>query len=88
MMGRVGLQDQDYDLVTMVRPHATGATFTGGYLAGGVIVGTGLVLLQEIFGLDLFGQDLYTIKGSWENPVVKQIVETTPRGEDESDSDF
>lgn len=88
MMGSIGLDDQDYDLVTMVRPHATAATFTGGYLAGGVIVGTGLVLLQEIFGLDLFGQDLYTIKGSWENPEIKQISESTARSEDEFDDDY
>lgn len=88
MMGSIGLDDQDYDLVTMVRPHATAAAFTGGYLAGGVIVGTGLVLLQEIFGLDLLGQDLYTIKGSWVNPEVKQIVDSTPRSENEFDDDF
>ena len=88
MMGSIGLEDQDYDLVTMVRPHATGATFTGGYLAGGVIVGTGLVLLQEIFGLHLFGQDIYSIKGSWENPVVKQIAASPTRDQDEFDDDF
>jgi uncharacterized protein YhdP len=88
MMGSIGLEDQDYDLVTMVRPHATGATFTGGYLAGGVIVGTGLVLLQEIFGLHLFGQDIYSIKGSWENPVVKQIAASPTRDKDEFDDDF
>jgi uncharacterized protein YhdP len=89
MMGSVGVEDRDYDLVTMVRPHATGATFTGGYLAGGVIVGTGLVLLQELFGLDLFGQDLYAITGSWENPEVKPLLEkSTTSSESELDDDF
>jgi len=88
MMGSVGLQNRNYDLVTMVRPHATGATFTGGYLAGGVIVGTGLVLLQELFGLDLLGQDIYSIKGSWDSPVVKQIVESTAHSQDDLDDDF
>jgi uncharacterized protein YhdP len=73
MMGRIGMADQDYDLVAIVTPQSSVATFAGGALVAGPTIGVGLVLLQEIFGLDLLGQEIYTIEGGWDNPVVKQI---------------
>jgi uncharacterized protein YhdP len=74
MMGRIGMTDQDYDLVAIVRPESSVATFAGGALLAGPTIGVGLVLLQEIFGLDLLGQEIFTIKGGWDYPVVKQIA--------------
>ena len=74
MMGRIGVADQDYDMVTVVRPHSSVATFAGGTLVAGPTIGVGLAILQEIFGLDLFGKDVYTIEGPWANPVVKQLT--------------
>jgi uncharacterized protein YhdP len=74
MMGRIGVADQDYDLVTIVRPHSSVATFAGGTLVAGPTIGVGLALLQEIFDLDLLGKDIYTIKGPWSAPVVKSIT--------------
>ncbi len=73
MMGRIGVDDQDYDLVAIVRPHSSVATFAGGTLVAGPTIGVGLVLLQEIFGLDLLGKDIYKIQGPWSDPVVDQI---------------
>jgi uncharacterized protein YhdP len=73
MMGRIGMADQDYDLVAIVTPQSSVATFAGGALVAGPTIGVGLVLLQEIFGLDLLGQEIYTIEGGWDSPVVKQI---------------
>ena len=82
MMGRIGVADQDYDLVTIVRPHSSVATFAGGTLVAGPTLGVGLVLLQEIFGLDLLGKDLYTIKGTWANPVINQLTSDNEEPED------
>jgi uncharacterized protein YhdP len=77
MMGRIGMTDQDYDLIAIVTPQSSVATFAGGALVAGPTIGVGLVLLQEIFGLDLLGHEIYTIEGNWDNPVVKQISSDT-----------
>ena len=74
MMGRIGVADQDYDLVAIVRPHSSVATFAGGTLVAGPTIGVGLVLLQEIFGLDLLGKDLYAITGTWDSPVINKVT--------------
>jgi uncharacterized protein YhdP len=71
--GRIGMVEQDYDLVMQVRPHSTAATFGAGTLVAGPIIGTGLVLLKKIFGVDEMLHDEYTISGSWHNPDVKLI---------------
>ncbi len=85
MMGRIGVEDQDYDLVAIVRPHSSVATFAGGTLVAGPTIGLGLVLLQEIFGLDLLGKDIHKIQGPWSDPVVTNISGET---EDESEDLF
>ena len=85
MMGRIGVEDQDYDLVAIVRPHSSVATFAGGTLVAGPTIGLGLVLLQEIFGLDLLGKDIHKIQGPWSDPVVTNISGDT---EDESEDLF
>jgi uncharacterized protein (TIGR02099 family) len=73
MMGRIGVEDQDYDLIAIVRPHSSVATLAGGTLIAGPTIGVGLMLLQEIFEIDLIGKDIHTIKGSWSDPVVKSM---------------
>ena len=85
MMGRIGVADQDYDLVTVVRPHSSVATFAGGTLVAGPTIGVGLAILQEIFGFDLLGKDVYTIEGPWSEPVIKKI---TSDADDESEDLF
>ncbi|MGB5520759.1 MAG: DUF3971 domain-containing protein [Gammaproteobacteria bacterium] len=88
MMGRIGVADQDYDLVTVVRPHSTVATFAGGTLVAGPTIGVGLAILQEIFDLDLLGKDVYTIEGPWSDPVVKQITNDTDEESEDVFDDF
>ena len=88
MIGRIGVADQDYDLVTIVRPHSSVATFAGGTLVGGPTVGVGLAILQEIFGLNLLGKDIYTIKGSWNDPVIAQISSEQDQATEDASDDF
>jgi uncharacterized protein YhdP len=83
MMGRIGVEDQDYDLVAIVRPHSSVATFAGGTLIAGPTIGVGLAVLQEIFGIDILGKDIHTIKGSWSDPVVKNISSDSDEEEPE-----
>ena len=73
IFGRIGMQEQDYDLNVLVKPHSKGAAFTGGTILGGPIVGAGIVLLQNIFKLDELAYDKYTITNSWESPVITQV---------------
>ena len=83
MMGRIGVEDQDYDLVAIVRPHSSVATLAGGTLIAGPTIGVGLMVLQEIFGLDVLGKDIHTIKGPWTDPVVKNISSDSDEEEPE-----
>ena len=75
MMGRIGVEDQDYDLVAIVRPHSSVATFAGGTLLAAPTIGVGLMVLQEIFGIELLGKDLYRIEGPWSEPSITQMTE-------------
>ena len=87
MMGRIGVEDQDYDLIAIVRPHSSVATLAGGTLIAGPTIGVGLMLLQEIFEIDLIGKDIHAIKGSWSNPVVKSMSSDSDKEEPEDLSD-
>ncbi len=88
MMGRIGVEDQDYDLIAIVRPHSSVATLAGGTLIAGPTIGVGLMVLQEIFGIELLGQDIHTIKGSWSDPVVKNISSEPDNGPEDLNDDF
>ena len=88
MMGRIGVEDQDYDLIAIVRPHSSVATLAGGTLIGGPTIGVGLMVLQEIFGIELLGKDIHTIKGSWSDPVIKKISSDSDNGQEDLNDDF
>ena len=75
MFGSIGLLKHDYDLLMRVKPHTDTLTFAGGALLGGVVVGAGLALIQKVFDLGVIGHNVYSITGSWDDPVVEQIVE-------------
>jgi uncharacterized protein YhdP len=45
VFGRIGLIEQDYNLLLRVKPHTDSLTFAGGALLGGVTVGAGLALV-------------------------------------------
>ena len=83
MMGRIGVANQDYDLVAIVRPNSSVASFAGGTLIAGPTIGVGLMVLQEIFGIELLGKELYRIGGTWSDPVVTGISEESGGGQEE-----
>ncbi len=86
MFGSINLIKQDYGLLMRVKPHTDTLTFAGGALLGGVVVGAGLALIQKVFDLGVIGHNVYSITGSWDDPVIEKIVErTADKTEDEDD---
>lgn len=77
MFGSVGMVKRDYGLLMRVKPHTDTLTFAGGTLLGGVVVGAGLALIQKIFDLGVIGHNVYSITGSWDDPVIEKIIERT-----------
>jgi uncharacterized protein YhdP len=75
VFGRIGLIEQDYNLLLRVKPNTDSLTFAGGALLGGVTVGAGLALLKKIFDLGGAGYDVYSITGKWDKPVFEQVVQ-------------
>lgn len=85
IFGKIGLIKQDYGLLMRVKPHTDSLTFAGGTLFGGVVVGAGLALIQKVFDFSVVGHDIYSVTGSWDNPVVEQIVQKAEESADEDD---
>jgi uncharacterized protein YhdP len=75
MFGRIGMVEQDYGLLMRVKPHTDTLTFAGGVLLGGVAVGAGLALIQKVFDLGVIGHNVYSITGTWDEPIIEKIVE-------------
>jgi uncharacterized protein YhdP len=46
------------------------------------------MVLQEIFGVELLGKDIHTIKGSWNDPVVKNISSDSDEEPEDLFDDF
>ncbi|MCG6937462.1 MAG: hypothetical protein LJE83_04735 [Gammaproteobacteria bacterium] len=90
MFGSIGLLSRDYGLLMHVKPHTDSLTFASGTLLGGVVVGAGLALLQKVFDLGFIGHNVYSITGSWDDPVIKKIVErnTTSDSNINNEDDF
>ncbi len=74
MLGRVGLVEQDYDLVMQVSPHSSAAAATVGTLAGGPVIGTTLVVINKLLRLDKLAYDEYQVTGSWDSPKVDLLT--------------
>jgi uncharacterized protein YhdP len=84
MFGSIGMVKHDYGLLMRVKPHTDSLTFAGGYLMGGVVVGAGLALIQKVFDLGV-GQNVYSITGTWDEPIIEKIVEREVDTSDEED---
>ena len=74
MFGSIGLLDRDYNLLMRVKPHTDTLTLAGGTLLGGVAIGAGLALIQKVFDISVV-HNVYSITGSWDDPIVEKIVE-------------
>jgi uncharacterized protein YhdP len=88
MFGSIGMVKRDYGLLMRVKPHTDTLTFAGGALLGGVVVGAGLALIQKVFDLGVIGHNVYSITGSWDDPVVEKIVEKTANVADTEEDGF
>jgi len=86
MFGSIGMVKHDYGLLMRVKPHTDTLTFAGGALLGGVVVGAGLALVQKVFDLGVIGHNVYSITGTWDDPVIEKIVEKT--ADTNEDDDF
>ena len=87
MFGSIGLVKQDFNLLMHVKPHTDTLTFYGGALVGGVAVGAGLALIQKIFDLGVIGHSVYSITGSWSDPVTEEVVEKAQSTSEDDDLD-
>ncbi len=85
MFGSIGLLNQDYGLLMRVKPHTDTLTFAGAALLGGVAVGAGLALIQKVFDLGFIGHNVYSITGTWDQPIIENIAERNQDIEDEDD---
>lgn len=75
--GRTGLAARDYDQIVTVTPEIGATLPLAGALGGpvGIGIGTGIYLFEKIFkpGLGGIARVQYTVKGSWQNPVVEPL---------------
>lgn len=83
--GRTGLARQDYDQLVTVIPHIQSTIPIAGALAGGPVVGAALLLADKLFTRQLeeltsFARYQYTVTGSWDEPLVKQLPREPARG--------
>ena len=85
MFGSIGMVKQDYGLLMRVKPHTDSLTFAGGFLMGGVAVGAGLALIQKVFDLGVIGHNVYSITGTWDEPIIEKIIEREVDTSDEED---
>lgn len=80
MQGWIGLHARDYDQQITVTPRLGGALPLAGALAGGPAVGAAVFLAERLLqkGIETVTRYRYTLKGSWDNPVLESLQEPTP----------
>ncbi len=91
MFGSIDLINNDYGLLMRVKPHTDTITLAGGALLGGVAVGVSLAIIQKVFDISIIGHNVYSITGSWDNPQIEKIVDSSDGlddTEDENADDF
>ncbi len=74
--GRTGLDSQDYDQVVTVTPRVSSTLPLVGALAVNPTVGVVLAVAQQLLGkqMDRISQTEYELTGSWDQPVIKKLV--------------
>ncbi len=75
LVGRTGLNAQDYNQVAVVRPHVSNLMPVPAAFLGGPTVGVAALLVSQIFKKPLsgIGESYYTIRGSWENSAIEKV---------------
>ena len=77
IFGSIGMVKQDYGLLVRVKPHTDTLTFAGGALLGGVVIGAGLAIVQKVFDLGVIGHSVYSVTGTWDEPIFEKIIDET-----------
>lgn len=77
--GRTGLVRRDYEQLITVTPHLTSSLPLAGAIANPGI-GAALFLAQKLFEsqLDAITRYQYTVRGSWDNPVIERVTQLNP----------
>jgi len=84
LVGRTGLNAEDYNQVAAVRPHVSNLMPVPAAFLGGPTVGVAALLVSQIFKKPLsgIGESYYTIRGSWEDSEIVAVqrseLDTTP----------
>jgi uncharacterized protein (TIGR02099 family) len=80
IQGRAGLKARDYDQRITVTPRLGGTLPVAGALAGGPAVGAAIFLAEQLLrkGIEHATRYRYTLKGSWDEPVVESLGEPPP----------
>lgn len=75
VVGRTGIEAEDYDQIAVVRPHVSNLLAIGGVVVAGPVVGAAMLLFSQIFRepLSQLGESYYRITGGWDDPLVEQI---------------
>ena len=73
IFGSIGMVRHDYGLLMRVKPHTDTLTLAGGTLLGGLVVGAGLAIAQKIFDVSIVGHSVYSVTGTWEEPIIEEI---------------
>lgn len=80
LSGRVGLAYRDLDLEIGVTPRLTTELAVTGGLIGGPAVGAAVAVLHSLIRkpFDKGARTSYTVKGSWDNPLVRRVGGPAP----------
>jgi uncharacterized protein YhdP len=73
MQGRIGMVNEDYDQTITVVPVVGNTLTLIGTVAGGPVTGVLVHVFQKLLHVDRIARYKYTVKGSWDKPMVKLI---------------
>ncbi len=78
LVGRTGLNAEDYDQVAVVRPQLSNLMPVPAAFLGGPTVGVAALLVSQIFKKPLsgIGESYYTVRGPWENTEILRVQRT------------
>jgi uncharacterized protein (TIGR02099 family) len=74
IIGRVGILEEDYDQIAVVRPHVSNLAPVAGAFLAGPAVGAATLLITQIFKKPLSGMggSYFTITGDWDDPQLEE----------------